>query len=321
MKVLVYGAGVIGSYVCHELCENGNDVTLLARGERGDRIRKKGLIIYHEIQRKETKDRVKVTNKLDTDIHYDAVFVVMQYLQMWAVLDDVAKANTELVVLVGNNMSSGEMREHIIKNSGNRKTVLFGFSATAGRRENDKLICVRFGATKMTCGAAYGKTPKAAKKTLERIFGDKYTPNFTNDMDSWLKCHAVFILPICYLSYILDCNLKHITHSQLSEALEAVKEGYGLLDALGYKILPEDTLSSLHGFKGKLSYTMLWIMAKTKIGELAVTEHCRNAVCELEGIDKAFEKLRGEKPDFSMPAWDSLKAAMPDWDILKKIYP
>lgn len=29
MKVLVYGAGVIGCYLTHVLCEAGNDVTLL----------------------------------------------------------------------------------------------------------------------------------------------------------------------------------------------------------------------------------------------------------------------------------------------------
>ena len=34
MKILVYGAGVIGSFLCHVLCENGHDVTLLARGKR-----------------------------------------------------------------------------------------------------------------------------------------------------------------------------------------------------------------------------------------------------------------------------------------------
>lgn len=32
MKILVYGAGVIGSYLTHMLCAAGNDVTLLARG-------------------------------------------------------------------------------------------------------------------------------------------------------------------------------------------------------------------------------------------------------------------------------------------------
>ena len=32
MKVLVYGSGVIGSYLAHVLCSAGNDVTVLTRG-------------------------------------------------------------------------------------------------------------------------------------------------------------------------------------------------------------------------------------------------------------------------------------------------
>ncbi len=34
MKIMVIGAGVIGSYLCHVLCENGHEVTVLARGVR-----------------------------------------------------------------------------------------------------------------------------------------------------------------------------------------------------------------------------------------------------------------------------------------------
>lgn len=36
MKVLVYGSGVIGSYLSHVLCTAGNDVTMLARGKWKD---------------------------------------------------------------------------------------------------------------------------------------------------------------------------------------------------------------------------------------------------------------------------------------------
>ena len=37
MRVLVYGAGVIGSYLAHMLCTGGNDVTVPARDGCGKR--------------------------------------------------------------------------------------------------------------------------------------------------------------------------------------------------------------------------------------------------------------------------------------------
>ena len=141
-----------------------------------------------------------------------------------------------------------------------------------------------------------------------------------NNMDAWYKCHLAFILPIVYLSYALDCDLRRATGKQIKTGLQAVREGYGLLDALGHPILPEDTMEKLHGFKGALSYVLLRLMAKTTIGELAATDHCRNAVTELEALDTAFAALRERGLGFPMPHWDTLRSAMPDWERLHQLY-
>ena len=61
-------------------------------------------------------------------------------------------------------------------------------------------------------------------------------------------------------------------------------------------------------------------MAKTFVGELAATDHCRNAVTEMEYMDGEFNKLRDVVPDFKMPVWDRMRASMPDWDEVHKIY-
>ena len=43
MKILIYGAGVLGSYLAHVLVRADNDVTLLARGTRLEELREQGL--------------------------------------------------------------------------------------------------------------------------------------------------------------------------------------------------------------------------------------------------------------------------------------
>ena len=45
MRVLIYGAGVLGSYLAHVLHRGDNDVTLLARGKRLEELRENGLVI------------------------------------------------------------------------------------------------------------------------------------------------------------------------------------------------------------------------------------------------------------------------------------
>lgn len=51
MKILVYGAGVPGCNLARNLFRAGKDVTLLARGAWGERIRENGLRITGLIAR------------------------------------------------------------------------------------------------------------------------------------------------------------------------------------------------------------------------------------------------------------------------------
>lgn len=321
MKVLVYGAGVIGCYLTHVLCRVGNDVTLLARGAWKSVLEAQGLTIRHHLQRKTTTAHPHIIGQIDFSEHYDAVFAVMQYRQMMGILDDLACANAPLVVLVGNNLSAPEMEAAIQARTKTPKTVLFGFQGTAGRREEGRVVCVRFGGGSMSIGGLHKAASGKDRAAIASLFADTgYALTWVSDMDAWYKCHLAFILPVCYLSYSLDCDLTRCTRRQLSQAMDAIREGYGLLSRLGYPILPEDTLDKLKGVKGAVSFATMWLMAKTALGRLAATDHCRHAVSEMEALNDAWAKLRAKAPGFPMPNWTALMAAMPDWAELHCLY-
>ena len=320
MKVLVYGAGVIGSYLAHVLCAAGNDVTLLARGGWRETLERDGLTILHHLQKKTTHDQPRIVGGLDSE-PYDLVFAVMQYQQMDSILDSLAQINSPLVVLVGNNMSAVEMERTIQARTQTPKTVLFGFQGTGGRREDGQVVCVRFGSGSMSLGGVSSEAPDSAKAAVTAAFrGTKYRLTWVHNMDAWYKCHLAFILPVCYLSYTLNCDLTRAKGQQIRQMLDAVDEGYRLLSALGYPILPEGSLDELRGVKGALSHAMMWVMAKTAIGRLAATDHCRHAAAEMEALDTAWTELRTRYPDFPMPVWDALRTAMPAWAELRRLY-
>lgn len=67
MRVLVYGAGVIGCELAHMLCRAGQDVTLLARGAWRDAIEQNGLVVRHYAQFCTTVDRVAAISELAPD--------------------------------------------------------------------------------------------------------------------------------------------------------------------------------------------------------------------------------------------------------------
>ena len=65
MKILVYGAGVLGCNLARNLFHTGKDVTLLARGNWAEEIRKNGLRIKDQFSL-----RTSVSNIPDTcDFH------------------------------------------------------------------------------------------------------------------------------------------------------------------------------------------------------------------------------------------------------------
>lgn len=322
MKVLVYGAGVIGCYLTHVLCRAGNDVTLLARGTWKSVLEKKGLTIRHHLQRKSTTDHPRIIGQIDFAQHYDVVFSVMSYHQVGTILGDLAAINADTVVLVGNNLSALEMERTIKGCSKHKKNVLFAFQVTAGKREPEYVVCERMGAGAMDIGFLHAAVPEQLKRTVEQlVHGTGYRLRWHNDMESFFKCHAAAILPLGYLAYGSDCDYRKTTKAQRRLCMDASVEGYDLLLRLGYSIVPEgDDGYYRPGVKRRVMQFVMYIMSKTVVGELMAAAHCRHAVSEMETIDNAWMELRVKEPNFPIPNWDALMAAMPDWAELHRLY-
>ena len=322
MKILVYGCGVIGSYLTHVLCSAGNDVTVCARGRTRKILEKYGLRIKHKLQKQKTIDRPRVIGEADGNERYDIVFSVMQGQQQTALLPALAKVNAPLFVLVGNNLCAADTEREFHRLAGDDKTLLFGFQGTGGVREGNHTVCVRWGSSRLVCGGLHGYPSPRDKAALRKAFaGTKYGVAFMDDMEGWLYCHAAFILPIVYLSYKRGCDLRTASRNEVNDITAAAKEAYALIKRVGIKIRP---VGDEAYFESRIKMTAtdlaLRAMAKTFVGELAATDHCRNAVTEMEYIDRGFSRLRDIAPDFKMPVWDRMRAAMPDWEEVHRIY-
>lgn len=322
MKILVYGCGVIGSYLTHVLCRAGNDVTVCARGRTKKMLEKYGLRIKHKLQKKRTIDRPRIIEKADENERYDIVFSIMQGQQQTALLPVMAKVNAPIFVLVGNNLCTAETERELHKLAGDNKTLLFGFQGTGGVREGNHTVCVRMGASRLVVGGLHSEPTAHERAVIKTAFmGTKYGLVFMDDMESWLYCHAAFILPIVYLSYKRGCDLRTATKQEVNAITAAAKEAYDLIAKAGIKIRPAGD-EKFFDSKPKMTAAniALRIMAKTFVGELAATDHCRNAVSEMEYLDSEFVKLRDRVPGFKMPVWDRLRNSMPSWDEVHSIY-
>lgn len=319
-KALVFGAGVIGSYLAHVLCEAGNQVTILARKERAESLKRNGLIIHHHLQGKVTKDMVEAVTSVEGRT-FDAAFVVMPYHKLEMALPEIVKLQAKLLVLVGNDVTPAEIERHIKENAPGVKKILFGFQATAGKKEENRYICERLGGG-MDIGQLHGETDPRLKKWVQRMFnGTDYKLNWQGDMESYLICHLAAILPIGYLSYICDGNLCKSTGEQRKMMLEASHEAYEFLKEKNITIYPiNDDKFFGKGIRGRAMGFLYFVMAKTKMGDMVACEHCRNAVSEMERLDLFYGKLMDGYPVEKLRVWQKLRSQMPSWEELHRKY-
>ena len=137
MKILVYGAGVLGSIYAARLQDAGNDVTLVARGQRLADILQHGIILEDYATGKRTITPVKVIEEMSPEEAYDLALVIVRKNQLDPVLDKLAVAPLipDILFLFNNAAGPGEMIRAV-----GRERVLLGFPGGGGMRDGP-VIC------------------------------------------------------------------------------------------------------------------------------------------------------------------------------------
>ena len=73
MKTLIYGAGPIGQWLALRLGKAGNDVKLLARGDKLQQLQKQGIVIVDGFTGESQATQVPLVDRLGPEDHYDLV--------------------------------------------------------------------------------------------------------------------------------------------------------------------------------------------------------------------------------------------------------
>ena len=106
MKILVFGAGAIGSYYATKLYQSEIDVSILARGEKFKNIKEKGVVVEDFFTHQQTVSKVRVIDKPDNEA-YDLIMVVVQMVHIngvLPVLSEFKNAKSFLFIRIHPNM-------------------------------------------------------------------------------------------------------------------------------------------------------------------------------------------------------------------------
>lgn len=296
MRMLIYGAGVLGSNMANNLYKAGKDVTLLARGAWYENLTKNGLVIDHQYSFRKDTPKVKVVKELKPEDEYDVIFVVMRYNQLDAVLPVLKENISENIVFVGNNPHPKKYRDALAE-----KKVFFAFTLSAGHREKD---CVKsIDLKKVTIGTL--KEDSLNRMFIESIFKDtKYKVVYEDNMEDYLLCHLISVVPVVFACYKCDGDLRKIKNDKayFKEVIEVYREAYRIMQANGHQILPkEDEAFESKGWE-RLMTAFFKLMCATKLGEICASDHAMNAKDEMialtDGLKEFYDSVNASYPLF-----------------------
>ncbi len=300
MKILVFGAGVLGCNLAANLHRAGKDVTLLARGDWAEEIRKNGLRIKNLFSLRASVSRIPVVTALAPDDVYDVIFVVVRYTQLASAIDALRGNRSSNIVFVGNNVRAAETAALLPD-----KNVLFAFSLSAGHRESGRVVSIDL--KKITIGQLRGAPSN--ERLIGQIFdGTKYRVVYEPNMGDYLLCHAAFVLPAAFACYKTDGNLKKLkgNTAYLCRMLDANIEGYRAIRNAGHTILPKDDTDFEGEAYRKTCLRFFRLMCATVLGKICASDHAMNAVDEMRALNRDIKAFFDEN-GADYPVWRALE--------------
>jgi len=237
VRILVYGAGAVGSFNAARLKAGGHDVTLLARGRRLRELQEHGVVLEAARSGVRTVTVVPLVDALEPDDMYDLVLVAMRRQQTPAILPALAaNRKTPTVVFVGNNAGGGLDYAAAI----GRERVLLGQGNVGGVRVDHvvRYLWARF--LPFEFGELDGRrTPRSA--AIAGAFRRAGLPaRVVGDVDASLKTHAASLLPMVGALYWARGDVRRLARARPALRLwvRATREAQRSLRRVGTPIVP-----------------------------------------------------------------------------------
>lgn len=300
MKILIFGAGVLGCNLARNLFRAGKDVTLLARGKWAEEISKNGLRIKDKFSPCTSVSRIPVITELVPDDTYDVIFVAVRYTQVESIIDMLRLNKTKNIVFVGNNVRASETAALLPE-----KNVMFAFAVSAGHRESNRVVSVDL--HKITIGPS--DSAVSAEDLIGRIFsGTKYKVVYESNIGDYLLCHAAFVIPAAFACYKTDGNLKKLKGNTeyLNRLIDANIEGYRAIKNAGHEILPNEDKDFEGAAYRKTCLRFFKLMCATSLGKICASDHAMNAVGEMSALNRDLKDFFDKNKE-EYPVWQALE--------------
>lgn len=234
MKILIYGAGVIGSFYALLFKKANFEVSLYARGKRLDELNSKGfLYLENELIK---KIDIQTLSLLKPETSYDFIFLAVRENQLYNALKELKITSCPIVTFVNSTDTYSKWEAICGKNR-----IIPAFPGAGGSLENGilkaRLTPRQVQAT--TFGEINGeKTERLAK--LAELFKKANIPyHIVDDMHLWQLCHLAMVVPLADAYYNAKSPKQAGKDYRLMlKTAKTLKENFYLMKKYHHKLSP-----------------------------------------------------------------------------------
>jgi 2-dehydropantoate 2-reductase len=278
MRVLVIGAGVIGTVYGAHLGAAGHTVSVLSHPPRTDDVAARGLAARDVLTGSRAGTRVHVVPDA-ADGGYDLVLAAVRSDQLApACVQLTALGGAPTVLFFGNNIGG---RSAIPANIPGE--IRLGFPGVGGVMRDGVAEYVRIKQQPTALQAAGGPRLADMERTLRQR---EFSVQHVTDMDGWLAYHAAFVACVAAALYQCgtDAAVLAADRQTLTLMCAAVTEAFTALRKTGVTGLPRN-LAILHSPALRPVAVRYWARTmRSPAGELCFAAHARHAQPEMRAL-------------------------------------
>ena len=292
-RILIFGAGVIGSVYAGKLALAGHYVSVVARNNRLKELEQNGLLLsIHGTS--PIKANVTIIAALKDDDVYDYVFVTLRKDQLQEAFSVLSKNQFKNFVFMVNTPNG---YADWIKQMGQDR-IIPAFPGAGGKIDNG-IVCYSLTSALVqptTLGEIDGKVTVRINELASIFKHSGFPTSVSKNMDSWQKYHVAMVCCLAYGIYFDGGN--NYTFSKNKKAIiqmnKALKETFSFLKYSKIGIEPPK-LNIFRIVPLFLFNCCMPFVFNTKWAETVISNHALAGRAEMEMLYNDFLALASEK--------------------------
>lgn len=291
MRLLIYGAGVIGCWYAVLFSKAGYDTTIYARGKRLELLRKEGL--RYEVKGKVHKADIKIIGRLENEDSYDFIFLTVKENQVHTALEELSHNFSPNIVTMVNTIEGYENWGRL---SGEGR-IIPAFPGAGGSFQDGilKAALTPYIIQPTTFAEINGCRTERLDK-LSKIFKSARVPyQVVKNMQDWQLCHLAMVVPIADAYYMARIPQKAWKEDNVMQKTAVqMKHNFQTLYKRGIVLSPRkmNMFRLLPTWMLKIGLTLVF---KSNFGDVFMYQHSMNAPDEMRTLHEQFYRYLNDK--------------------------